>query len=277
MSENLMDLTPESLVTAIEDNAFEFFAQFRGWPTAEFHAGSELMTFFTGIPLPLFNGVVRARLAPDQVDQAIEAVIARGRSKGVPLSWATGPSTRPIDLGEALLAHGFAYTGDNAGMAVDLLALDEAQPIQGALEIERVADFERLQVWCETGVTGFDLPNFASDAFFELFSHLGLDAHSPLQHYLGSLDGEPVATSSLLLGAGVAGIYNVATVEHARRKGIGAQVTLAPLLAARRLGYRVGILHASQMGAGVYRRLGFQEYCTISHYIWQGGPEKPES
>ena len=47
-------------------------------------------------------------------------------------------------------------------------------------------------------------------------------------------------------------------------------MTLAPLLEARAMGYRIGVLHASEMGLGVYRRLGFQEYCRLGGYVWMG-------
>ena len=85
-------------------------------------------------------------------------------------------------------------------------------------------------------------------------------------HYLGLLDGAPVATASLFIGAGVAGIMYVSTLPAARRRGIGAAVTLAAMLDARDLGYRIGVLQSSNQGYPVYRRLGFVEVCKIEHF-----------
>ncbi len=53
------------------------------------------------------------------------------------------------------------------------------------------------------------------------------------------------------------------------KKGIGAAMTLTPLLEARSLGYEIGVLGASQMGYPVYKRIGFQKYCLIEMYTWK--------
>jgi hypothetical protein len=44
---------------------------------------------------------------------------------------------------------------------------------------------------------------------------------------------------------------------------------LAPLYRARELGYHIGVLQASEMGAGVYTRLGFRQVCSFSLYAWE--------
>lgn len=51
-------------------------------------------------------------------------------------------------------------------------------------------------------------------------------------------------------------------------------MTLAPLLEARRLGYRLGTLMASPMDAPVYRRMGFTEIARFTRYEWKAPREK---
>ena len=270
MSEILQDLRPPALVTAIEANLFDLFALFSRWRRAEVHDGSDLLWCLADVPFAFFNSILRAQLAPDEADAAIDAVVARGAARHVPLMWWTGPATRPAVLGTRLEAYGFTREGGPTGMAIDLLAMNQDPAMPSELTIERVENLEHYGILGEVCAKGFGMPDFVAEPMSDLFGCLSSDTR--IRYYLGRLDGEPVACSMLYLGAGVAGIYNVATLASARGRGIGAAITLAPLRYARDLGYRVGILQASKMGFPVYRRLGFQEYCKFGHYIWQPAP-----
>ena len=131
-----------------------------------------------------------------------------------------------------------------------------------------VDDLGTLHTWC-----GFVDQAMVAEALFAWGHTLGFAPDREIVHFLGRLDGRPVATATLVLGGGVAGIYNVMTVPDAQRRGIGALMTVRPLELARARGYHVGILQLSTMGYPLYRRLGFQDYCRIAIYLWPGEAE----
>ena len=70
---------------------------------------------------------------------------------------------------------------------------------------------------------------------------------------------EPVACAMTLVSHRVAGIFYVATVEHARRRGLGDALTRTAARAGFEMGAQAAWLGASEMGAGLYRRIGFQD------------------
>lgn len=176
---------------------------------------------------------------------------------------------RPATLGERLLAHGFTHEGSEAGMAVDLLALHEDFRSPAGLAIARVQGRSDLAAWTDTLAQGFGEGPHEAEWVGAMYGRMGFGDGTPWRHYLARLDGLPVATASLFLGAGAAGIYFVFTRAEARRTGIGSAVTLAALREARALGFRVAVLGSSRLGEGVYRRLGFRECCRIDLYAWR--------
>jgi GNAT superfamily N-acetyltransferase len=150
-------------------------------------------------------------------------------------------------------------------MALVLDALVEPASVPG-LQITRVLDPDTLRVWGQTFGVGYELPSQIAEHFVALMACGGRD--SLMHHYLADHGSTPIAAASLWLAAGVAGIYNVATVPDARRQGIGATQTAAALRDARAMGYRAAILQPSEMGFPVYQRLGFRQLCTMEHHFW---------
>ncbi|PWT71801.1 MAG: N-acetyltransferase [Chloroflexi bacterium] len=263
----------DALAGAVEANMAEQFAYFGRSPRADIDDSPELLRFISGIPIPEYNGMIRARLspelAPDAVQSRIQAAIASFAELRQPFFWWVGPTSTPSDLGGYLTAAGLVYLGDGPGMAVDLHALDERQPESPGLSIVPVADERTLRDWVEVAGAGYGEPESVRQARYEVHKGLGLAADLALQRYVAYQGSHSVGMSALFLGAGVAGVYEVATAKDARRQGIGAAVTLAPLCRAHELGYHIGVLQASEMGAGVYTRLGFRQVCTFSLYAWE--------
>jgi GNAT superfamily N-acetyltransferase len=153
-------------------------------------------------------------------------------------------------------------------MAISLDALPAQERLPESLTIIPVEDPDTLETWIEVFAEAYPIPVEWKANFLALLADLGLGL--PMRNYLGLLDGKPMATSNLYLGAGVAGVQYVSTLPEGRGKGVGAAMTLAPLYQARQLGYQAGVLQSSEMGYAVYRRLGFQHLCSVEHFDWEG-------
>ena len=252
----------------IEENGAKFLLALGRAAGAEERQERHIHWVIGNSPLDYHNCVVRANLSPQTTDQEIEASITAFRTHQVPGSWHVGPSMRPSDLGERLVRHGFKYNGDDIGMAIELDQLPDQAPAQIGLTIEQVRNEAGLLIWVNTVAQGFGEGEVEAHWVGEMYRRIGFDDRVPWRHYIGWQNGKSVATASLFLGAGVVGVYFVMTTPPMRRQGIGGALTLRTLQEAREMGYGIAVLGSSPMGYGMYRRLGFVEYCRIGIYEW---------
>ncbi|MGD2049575.1 MAG: GNAT family N-acetyltransferase [Chloroflexota bacterium] len=257
-----------SLALAIESNLVGHWSVLGRSPKVELHETEELTWFRTGYPVPRLNRILRARFNPDAVEVSIEAALAPFKERSLPLYWHVGPSSTPSNLGEYLLSHGLQKVSDELGMAVDLATLREELNIPAGLTVERVDDKAALKQWCIIFSDVFGGSENAADAFYSIEVDL-LGKADNRKLFVGYQAGEPVATALLLFGAGVAGLYGIGTIPEARRQGIGTAMTMVALNKAKTAGYQIATLHASSLGQGIYRQLGFNEYCILSRYKWE--------
>lgn len=257
---------PEAIKASEENMAAAYRALYLGWPEARSHAGEEAVWGLTRIASPFINNATRVRFSSEQADEGLEAIIEEANVRQVPMRWWLGPGTQPADIGERLKERGFSHV-QLAGMAIELSGL-QAPPSEPALHVERVGDSGRLDVWCRVLAKGFDVSQEAAAAFGRAIEVVGLDSEG-WSLYLAYLDDEPVAVSSMYLGAGAAGIYNVAALRQVRGKGAGSAVSYAALKGAHQAGYQIATLQASKLGYGVYRRLGFVEISKFDLYVWR--------
>lgn len=263
------DLSPDALAAAIEENEIQYWlyrARTAGW---EVHQDSHLTWYYSGLDDSERNGVLRTDLPAGDADIHIAKMLAWFDSRSVPMSWWGGPSRRPTDLGARLVSHGLVSQGDDPGMAADLHTLREDLPVPAGFAVERVRDVDAARLWLRTLRNSNDGGPDVSQIPLSRFAPASFDDADPLRLYIASVNGAPVATAQVLFASGVAGLYFVKTIPAARRQGIGAGVTLAALRDARAAGYHIGVLGSSQMGVGVYQRLGFREYCKLTLHTRQ--------
>jgi GNAT superfamily N-acetyltransferase len=239
----------------------------------ELHVEPEVTWFTSDIPYPnyVFNMVVQNRFTSlDSVYHHIDRILGEMTRRQVPLIWTTSASTQPNYLGYHLEANGLAHAVTGQGMVLDLVHLNEAQSMPAGLIIERVRTLAQLEGFVHVLAKNSNMPPEIEQAWLEKEISLGFDGYIPRQRYLGTLYGEPVATSTLFSGAGVAGLYHVATLPQARGKGVGSAISLVAMQDARWLGHRTATLISTPAGINIYHQLGFKPTETFEVYSWPG-------
>jgi GNAT superfamily N-acetyltransferase len=230
---------------------------------------------------PFRNVVLNAKFTAERADRRIAEIVARYREAGTGFVWWVSPFDEPIDLGVRLEAVGLTLEGTAPAMAADLadVPLDEQPPPE--LEVVPVTDAgtldEFLHViaadWLEwTDGEHTDVQRRTLDAWRTQIPPKLADEPVPLR-WIGRTGGQVVATSRICIGAGVAGLYAISTLPAHRGRGYGRALTIAALRAARRLEYRIAVLQSSDLGYGVYRRLGFRDLFSYGVYVHPGGGE----
>jgi len=265
MQNILTDLSESALITAIRANMLDFFRYLVRKNPGDCIEDKNFIRWHTRIPFPWYNGIAFSTPLDAKNEETIAASIEYFNNKKVNhfTCWFA-PELNAKDWEPVLKKYGFIFSNDVPGMAIDLAQLDTSRQTLRRLETHIVEDEAALRSWTNIFIPAYGLPASWESPLFEMMLTFGFDL--PTRNYLAYLDGKPVATSSMVIGGGVAGIYNVATLPEARSQGIGAILTAAPLAEAKQMGYRAGILQSSDMGFKVYQKLGFKHLCQIEYF-----------
>jgi GNAT superfamily N-acetyltransferase len=275
MQNILSDFSEEKAVKeSIKENWKHYHYCLGRSPCVELSIGRYLTWFITNMPDHFMNLVVCTELPSERADELVGNALSHFRSLNIKrLSWLAEECVSATEIRKSLVAHGLTFEKSFATeMAVDLMPLRESTALPTGLKIIPVEDRETLSKWIHVASIGFGVPEEVESTWYDFFVEAVLDL--PFRNYLALLNGQPVGTSQLFLSAGVAGIYNVTCIPEARGQGIGAALTLAPLLYAREIEYHIGILQASELGYRVYRQLGFQDFGQLSVYLWENDRDR---
>ena len=131
-----------------------------------------------------------------------------------------------------------------------------------SLEVRRVEGGPVRDAFCSIGALCFHVP---LSWFREVFD--SDTVWSQFAGYVGYLDGDPVSTAAVVIGAGAAGVYNVATLPGHQRNGYGEVVMRHALEAARREhGVGRSILQSTPAGLRLYERMGYRTVTRVAVY-----------
>jgi len=194
---------------------------------------------------------------------AVDAVLARARTSGVPvLDWEVGLSA-PAGLAAELSAR-----GGKVKLTLDVLAMDLSQgvpalpPPAADVTIRWATDFETTRDGSAVGVTGFggELP---PDERIE--AGAARDADSVPAGRGGMLvayvDGAPVGSGGVSLVDGVARLWGGVVVPAARGQGVYRAVLGARLSYALTHGATIALVKANVTTSGpILRRAGFTAF-----------------
>lgn len=91
--------------------------------------------------------------------------------------------------------------------------------------------------------------------------------HSAFHLVVSCLGGEPAAVALAFDHDGDCGIFNVTTLEHARRRGLGTALTALQVHDARERGCQTATLQSTPMAERVYAAVGFRDLGRILEYV----------
>lgn len=208
----------------------------------------------TGLPVAAFNVAFITRPLASPAAQLQDAV-SYFKARDLPFVIRFFGRVEPA-AEEAARSLGLSPAESEPGMA--LLNEIPCPPPLDALTIVVARDQRTLDHHAAVLASGFGMPLELTRALMPARALHALD----VELYVGYIDGEPVTTSALIYTHGVAGIYNVATIDAHRKKGLGEAMTWHGVRRGRELGCLFSSLQASDMGKPIYERMGYRVVTT---------------
>lgn len=254
----------DSIKFSIEDNFDDLFIFIAKINKLKLYLGKKI-SWVNSSPFCWPNFIFKTNLNRRNINKDLEKIIIDIKKKIIPPFWLLGPRSSIPDIGEIFEQYGIRLIDRWSGMAVILEKIDFSILYNDSFRINTVKDKGELKDWFNV-VNQELFPNKKLN--FKIF--LNVLSQPNIKFFIGYFLNEPVATALSFNSSGVVGIYMVATSLNQRNKGFGSSITLAALLQAKKEGYSIGILHSTKLGLGIYKKIGFVEYCPFDVYWMMG-------
>ncbi|WP_262844191.1 GNAT family N-acetyltransferase [Sphaerisporangium corydalis] len=192
----------------------------RAWPAPYQEAlGGWVLRFADGVTKRANSVLPWAE--PDDVHKAIEAAEGFYAGRGLPCVFSMGPRAAP-GLDETLAARGYRVVDETAYMVASLE--EEPRPAAHEVEVSDMPSEAWLDAWWAVDGRFGDGGRAAAARIVR---------GAPSAYAAVAEDGRPVAVGRSVLQDGTLGIYCMATMPAARRRGLGRSVLRALLAHGR--------------------------------------------
>jgi hypothetical protein len=259
-------MTESELLRLADLNLMEFWRESAKWiPNSEIVERDETVFINSGIG---FAGCSLAfNLAETETEQPAEFVTRakaffNGRKKGFSLL-LRGHSDRSII--QYCKDRNVFMVGDQPGMVLDTRVTGEGAP--GGAVLRWVDSQQELQSYRNVVAEAFTELAFPMEVSEAYFAHAQRVLNPFSVMAVAYLEGQPACAAMAMLSHGIAGIYWVGTSKIARGKGLARYCVREVSNAAFDLGARKVVLQASKFGAPVYRKIGYRDFTTYTHFI----------
>ena len=167
------------------------------------------------------------------------------------------------DIERAALAAGFRAGWTERAMAIN------APPSAGAtpddVEVRVVADASAVVDYGRVVALANDDPGERERAPLLFHDETIIGPH--IAAFVAYMGAEPVACAMTLVSHRVAGVFYVATVEHARRRGLATALTAVLAHDAADRGCVTASLQATPMAERLYASVGFRDLGRFLEYV----------
>lgn len=210
------------------------------------------------------NLVYRAVLAEDEADARVAEVVEAHRERGAKLRWVVGPASRPLDLGERLVAHGMRRDADSVGFWCPT-GLHVPAPDDVAIETMTWMNTESL---VRAFAAGWERDRRVHAQIREDMKLALAGGAGDLCGFVAHVD-DRLAGAAMLLGVPGSGLLlGAAVVPEYRGRGVYRALIRRRLEVLREAGVRLATIMAHpETSAPICERLGMREVVRFGYYL----------
>lgn len=218
------------------------------------YAGLKTMNGFNSASVENSGWPNRIWQGPDFNFNKIESMITEMQNSSVKLTlpvWQPADINDEVHISDNSLMLKFRQVGMSLSLSDKFLLKDE-------LTVIPVSDGLHVKIWSSIYPLAFN---------YEFPQHVLLNTYDKFEYYLFMRGEEPVGTGILFTEDDISGIHGIGVPPYARRRGYAEEITKYLVNRSMELGSHHAVLQASDMGYGIYKKLGFNEDFRISNYI----------